>query len=370
MTGAPTTIRVGVLGAARIVNKTWSAIHRAGFNVTIIGCRDAARGKAFVEAAASNFGPFRVTPRVGSYEDVIAADDVDVVYIPIPVTARDQWVRECVKAGKHVVGEKPPAKTSEELRSWLESMAAKNILYVDGTMFTHGTRLTKVKESIASLGSIKHIDAHVTFPGGEDFMKTDIRVQPDLEPYGALGDVGWYCIRWILHVLDFQMPDTVSARVVKSTDKGAITALEAQLRFTIKGETVTASMYCSFTDVRLQRIRIFTSDGVVTVPNCVNLPPDTRPHYFVVKSAWKGENGVPQQVENEGDMLYAADNEEDFRFQMDQMWRNVAGSLMKVSATAPLVAEPNKAKMYADYAYKTQKVMDKVAEATRCSSKN
>lgn len=359
----PVTIRVGVLGAARIVNKTWESIHRAGYQVTAVGCRDPTRGKAFIEAIEEKLGKFTVVPRVGTYDEVIHASDVDVVYIPIPVTTRDHWVRECVKAGKHVVGEKPPARTSDELREWLEALGKKNLLYMDGTMFTHGSRLVKVKEAVAALGPIKHIDAHITFPGGEEFMKTDIRVQPDLEPYGALGDVGWYCIRWILHILDFQMPDSLSARIVKSTEKGAITAMEAQLKFTVKGETVTASFYCSFTDARLQRVRIFGADGVVTVPNCVNIAPETRPHFFIRKCSWKPESGVPQQIEDDGEMHYAADEEVDFHFQMDQMWKNVAGSLLKVSSTAPLAADANKAKMYADYAYKTQKVMDKVIEA-------
>lgn len=366
MSAKPLSIRVGVLSAARIVNKTWEAIHRAGYTVTIIGCRDIERGKQFVQSIQAKIGPLPIAPRVGSYDEVISAADVDVVYIPIPVTARDHWVRECVKAGKHVVGEKPPAKTSEELRQWLDAMSAKNTLYMDGTMFTHGTRLAKVKETVASLGPIKHVDAHITFPGGEEFMKSDIRIDPSLEPYGALGDVGWYCIRWILHILDFHTPETISARIVKSTEKGAITAIEAQFRFTINNEAVTASLYCSFIDVRVQRIRVYARDGVVTVPDCVNLPVDGRPHYFVNRTAWKADAaGVPQEIDNDGEELFAAPEEEDFHFQMDQMWRNVAAALFKVNASGPLSADPASAKMYAEYAYKTQHVMDKVEEAAR-----
>eukprot|EP00796_Vickermania_ingenoplastis_P006545 gene6545-4719_t len=358
----PVSIRVGILSAARIVNKTWEAIHRAGFQVTILGCRDVERGKAFVAEAAAKFGPFHVEPRVGSYEDVIGAKDVDVVYIPIPVTARDTWVRACVKAGKHVVGEKPPAKDSNQLREWLDLMSAKNLLYMDGTMFCHGTRLVEMKKSIAALGSIKHIDAHITFLGSEEFMKNDIRVKQDLEPYGALGDVGWYCIRWILHLVDFQMPDAVTSRIVKSTPEGAITAMEAQFRFTVKGEPVTASFYCSFTDAYLQRIRVFAADGVVTAQDCVNLPPQSRPHYFVRRAAWKPEE-VSRDITDDGELVYAAEEEEDFHYQTDHLWVDVAASLqMEGGAVVP---DPAKLKMLAEYAYKTQKVMDDTAAAAR-----
>lgn len=361
----PTPIRVGVLGAARIVNKVWEAIDRAGGQITIIGCRDPSRGASFVDEIQAKLGETQ-KPRVGSYEDVINATDVDVVYIPIPVTTRDDWVKACAKAGKHVVGEKPPARSSEELREWLDLLGKKNLLYMDGTMFTHGTRLGKVKEAISALGPIRHIDAQITFQGGEDFMKNDIRIKQELEPYGALGDVGWYCIRWILHVMDFRLPDKVASKVVKATEAGAITALEAQFKYNIeKGEEITAKLYCSFTDVRLQCIRIYCTNGVVTVPNCVNLPPEGRPFFKVEKTAWKPEAPVPTQVDDEGgEVVYAGEEEEDYHYQMDQMWRNVS-TILKKTGTSSLTADPQAVKMYGDYAYKTQKLMDKVAEAAR-----
>eukprot|EP00796_Vickermania_ingenoplastis_P005305 gene5305-3808_t len=357
----PVQIRVGVLSSACLVNKMWEGIHRAGFHVAILGCRDISRGQAFVDAAVEKLGPLSVTPRVGTYEDVINAPDVDVIYIPMPTTTRDRWVRECIKAGKHVVGEKPPAKNAEELQEWLTLMMAKNLLYMDGTMFSHGTRLLKVKETVAGLGNIKHIDARITFLGTEEFMKTNCRVNPDLEPYGALGDLGWYCIRWIMHLMDFQAPDSITSKVVTKSENGAILALEAQLKFTVRGEIVTATLYSSFTDARIQRIRVFADQGVVTLQNGVNLPPDSRPHYFVRKAKWDPSVPISQEINDDGDMVYAADDELDFHYQIDHVWVDVANSLVKSSPSAAPTADPAKAKIYADYAYKTQKIMDEIA---------
>jgi len=364
MTPSPPSIRVGVLGAARIVNKTWEAIHRAGYQVTVVGCRDTKRGQEFLDAIEKKLGPFTVLPRVASYDEAVHAPEVDVVYIPIPVTSRDHWVKECVKAGKHVIGEKPPAKDAEQLGQWLKALGEKNLLYMDGTMFSHGSRLTTLKQRIATMAPIKHIDAHITFQGDEDFMKNDIRIQPELEPYGALGDVGWYCIRWILHLVDFAVPEKVSSRVVKAMPNGAITAIEGDFSFRVNGEIVTAHFYCSFTDPRLQRVRVFTAKGVLSVPNVVNFDPTERPHFFVSQSAWKPEEGIPQQID-EGSMekVYAEEVETDYHYQMDQLWADVARALQRVDANAPLKADPSKAKMYGDYAYLTQQAMDKVMEA-------
>ena len=39
----------------------------------------------------------------------------------------------------------------------------------------------------------------------------DIRVKPELDGLGALGDLGWYCIRGILWAVDYELPESVVA---------------------------------------------------------------------------------------------------------------------------------------------------------------
>ncbi|KAH7833388.1 hypothetical protein Vadar_005802 [Vaccinium darrowii] len=50
-----------------------------------------------------------------------------------------------------------------------------------------------------------------TFAANSDFLQNDIRVKPDLDALGALGEIGWYCIRSMLWAADFELPKTVSA---------------------------------------------------------------------------------------------------------------------------------------------------------------
>ncbi|RVW71316.1 putative oxidoreductase [Vitis vinifera] len=50
-----------------------------------------------------------------------------------------------------------------------------------------------------------------TYLATSDFHENNIRVKPDLDALGALGDVGWYCIRAILFAVDYELPKSVKA---------------------------------------------------------------------------------------------------------------------------------------------------------------
>lgn len=46
---------------------------------------------------------------LGSYQELIDLQDVDVVYIPLPCSMHKEWVAKAAAAGKHVLVEKPLA---------------------------------------------------------------------------------------------------------------------------------------------------------------------------------------------------------------------------------------------------------------------
>lgn len=404
-------LRVGIFGAANIARKVWGALHAAGHVVTIVGTRDTAKGVAFAEsvvaelngASSSSSSPVPV-PRIGSYKDVVDADDVDVVYVPIPVTSRDEWVRAAMRRGKHIVGEKPPARSVAELREWLDLAAAEGVLYMDGTMFSHGQRLARVKEAIAAVGGpIAHIDVQMSFyPSDESFFEKDIRMFPALEPHGALGDVGWYCLRWILHLLDgFEAaakPEGSSgitvtrAATTKRCEKtGAIVAFEADITFAVGGTTpTTTTFFCSMAKdlPHLTRAYVRDSNGsnctLVTIPDCVVPANDAEPYYLVERAIVATAGDVccfgGQRLSAEGLTAYeakagverfvAGGDEADGTFQTIQMWRNVAAALMPADASStssaaerPRRAYPAVATVYASRALGTQSLMETVFDA-------
>ncbi len=66
----------------------------------------ASRSKARARAYADHFG----IPHVfGSYEEMLASDAIDAVYIPLPTSQHIEWSLKAAAAGKHVLCEKPIA---------------------------------------------------------------------------------------------------------------------------------------------------------------------------------------------------------------------------------------------------------------------
>lgn len=422
-------LRVGFLGASSVARKAWLAVHRAGHRVTFVGCRDTARGAELVErlrrdieadnkakgAAGAGPQPPFVEPEVGSYIDVVRSDSVDVVYISVPTAKRPSWIRVCADFGKHVVSEKPAATTAAELADCLQALATRRLLFMDGTTLSHGQRLQDVRRTVAQLGGPLHINAHMSFAASPAFMASDIRLQPLLEPHGALGDLGWYCLRWILHVADFALPTGVSGRVtecdalqpalVKGSDAGAagaqaakaapaaITGFEGDLEFTVPAPqssdaapapatVVTASFQCSFHECHDQTVDIFCRDGTVTVHGAINPSGEDRPRYTVERyttapvpaSATRSEGGatgakevfdVYEHVEEEQrDVVYTtAAAEVDGAHQMEQLWRDVGESVMRLGKDEPLIANAELAKKWSTYAFVTQAVMNRALEA-------
>ncbi|CAM36569.1 oxidoreductase-like protein [Leishmania braziliensis MHOM/BR/75/M2904] len=363
------SLRVGFLGASTVARKAWLAIHRSGHRVTFIGCRDAGKGRELTErlqrdveadknakAAGAGAQQLFVAPKIGSYMDVVRADNVDVVYISLPTSKRPAWIRVCAEFGKHVVSEKPAARSAAELLECLHDMASKRLLFMDGTALSHSQRLQDVCCAVAQLGGPVHINAHMSFTASPTFMANDIRLQPLLEPHGALGDLGWYCIRWILHIVDFALPTGVAGRVTEcdalrdeeepgndatsyvttsvspagtpaaaaatvasqrrpkgKSAPAAITGFEGNLEFTIPTRksrdiaaaaaaealaTVTASFQCTFHDCHDQTVEIFCCDGTVIVHGAINPTAEDRPRFVVQRHTLAAAPATAEREQN------------------------------------------------------------------------
>src|SRR5437899_1920785 len=108
-------LRWGILGCANIAMKNWKAIWNSQNGcVTAVASRDPERCRRFVEECQSQ-APFHRAPiALGSYEELLAADNVDAVYFPLPTGVRADWIVRAAEAGKHIVCEKPCATSLGE----------------------------------------------------------------------------------------------------------------------------------------------------------------------------------------------------------------------------------------------------------------
>jgi predicted dehydrogenase len=283
MTTAP--CRWGILGAAQIARKNWQAIQDAGNAVvTAVASRQPGQAAKFI-ADCQGERPFANLPRATSYEELVTAKDVDAIYLPIPTGLRIAWGLKGVLNGKHLLCEKPCAKSAAELRGVTDICQSRGLQFMDGVMFMHTDRIQRMQTLVQSgrIGKLRRVDSHFCFSGGPEFHHGNIRMDPNLEPFGCLGDLGWYNIRLSLAMNNFELPQAVVGRTLSSgqgaTAEGKVpTEFSGELLFS-KG--YSAGFYCSFQTVMQQWGDISGDEGRIHIPDFV-LPYEKRPATFSI----------------------------------------------------------------------------------------
>ena len=105
------------------------------------------------------------------------------------------------------------------------------------------------------------------FRASEYFLQNDIRVKPDLDALGVLGDVGWYSIRSILWAVEYELPETVIAhRHPVKNQAGVILACGATLYW---ADGKTATFNCSFLTNLAFDVTVYGTHGTLHVTDLV-----------------------------------------------------------------------------------------------------
>ncbi len=250
MIGQP--IRWGILSTAHIARKNWRAIQLSGNGViAAVASRSRASAEKFI-AENQAVAPFAIAPcPIGNYAELLAAPDIDAVYIPLPTGLRQEWVLRAAAAGKHIVSEKPCATSGANLREMLSACERHRVQFMDGVMFMHSARLPRMRAVLddgTSIGPLKRITSHFSFQAPENFFTSNIRAHSALEPLGCLGDLGWYCVRLSLWAAGWRLPRAVTGRILAQLGR---TDSPAPVPTDFSGELIfddglTADFRCSF----------------------------------------------------------------------------------------------------------------------------
>jgi predicted dehydrogenase len=199
-----TPLRFGILGAARIAPKALVAPARevAGVEVRAVAARDGARARAF----ARKHG----IPVVHeSYAALVADPELDAVYNPLPNGLHGVWTLRALRAGKHVLCEKPFTANADEARAVAAASRESGRVAMEAFHWRHHPLAARLLEIAASgeLGEIRHVEARLCAP----LVNTrDIRYRPDLAG-GAAMDMGCYALHFV-RTLGGAEPRVVSAR--------------------------------------------------------------------------------------------------------------------------------------------------------------
>ena len=190
-----TPLRWGILSTARINDEVIPAFDRLS-NATLdaVASRNQDRAESYAKEK-------RIPKSYGSYEDLLADDDIDCVYISLPNSLHASWAESALKAGKHVLCEKPLAATAAEAVRLFEVARANHRLLMEAFMYRHHPQTARVKQLIAegAIGRLQVIRMSFNFKTSDP--ASDIRYSAELAG-GALLDVGSYCVSFSTFVMD------------------------------------------------------------------------------------------------------------------------------------------------------------------------
>jgi len=232
------------------------------------------RSRRFIADCQAEAPMVAVPKAFDSYEAMLASDDVDAVYIPLPTGVRGQWVLRAAEAGKHVNCEKPCAISVAELEEILAACRSSGVQFMDDVMFVHSSRFKRLREVLddgQSVGPVRRMASAFSFPGSPEFFAENIRLHSELEPLGCLGDLGWYCIRFFLWTMNWQMPIRASGRMLS---EGGQPGSPAKVPTAFSGELlfeggVSAAFYCSFITHHEQWAIVSGANGLLQLSDFV-----------------------------------------------------------------------------------------------------
>ncbi|MFD5335556.1 Gfo/Idh/MocA family protein [Streptomyces hawaiiensis] len=268
-------LRIGVLGAARITERSLIGPARAtGHRLVAVAARDRARAEAF----AAGHGVERVA---GSYAELIADLEVDVVYNPLANGLHGPWNLAALAAGKHVLSEKPSASNAQEAAEVRQAAGKSGAVFMEAFHYLFHPVTRRLHELLASgeLGELRHVEAMVAIAAPPD---TDPRWSLPLAG-GALMDLGCYSLHALRMLAPWAggAPRLTGARAgERAGAPGVDEWLDADVEYP-NGATGSARCHMAHDGLDMS-IRIVGSRGEATAPNFVLPQLDDR---LVIRTA-------------------------------------------------------------------------------------
>jgi predicted dehydrogenase len=279
-------VRFGVLGAARIVPKALiepaEQLHCA--EIVAIAARDPARAHEF---AAAN----RIPLVLSSYDEIVAAPDIEAVYIPLPNSLHCHWTIRALRAGKHVLCEKPIASNAVEAQQMDDAARETGLILAEAFHYRYHPLAVRVRELLQSgcIGRTVRFEAHFSAPS----VPTDIRYDWSLSG-GAMMDLGCYPLHMVRY-FSGQLPVVRRAKA-QVGPPGIDITMNAELELGL----ATAHVSCSMAP-DAQAGAWFSATGESGEIRVTNPVAPHRGHLLTIRG---GANERQESVEGRATYLY------------------------------------------------------------------
>ena len=280
--------RWGVLGTARINRSVIPPIRASSRHALVaVASRDTERAEKYARE-------WQFPRAYGSYEALLAASDVDAVYIPLPNALHVPWTLEAIRHGKHVLCEKPLALSTADVDAVAEAAARAGVVVAEAFMYRHHPQTLLLKRLIdeGQIGSLRLVRSAFSFTLTRD---TDVRLDPALGG-GSLWDVGCYPVSIARYLTGGEPLEVFGRATIGPT--GVDLAFAGQLQF----REAVAQFDCGFRAPFRTHLEVVGTDGYVTVP--VPFKPGVETRMLVTRG------GHTETLTVEGQPLYSGEVED------------------------------------------------------------
>ena len=262
-------VRWGVLGAAKIaLTKVAPAMMKGGnCEVAALASRDLAKAQ---EAA----GSLGIPKAYGSYEDLLAAPDIDAIYNPLPNHLHVPWSIRAAAAGKHVLCEKPIGLSVDEVKQLITARDRARVKIGEAFMARSHPQWVRARDLVrqGAIGDLRVISGHFSYNNHDPQNVRNVEAWGG----GGLMDIGCYPITLSRMIFGAE-PLRVSALIERDPEFKTDRLTSAMLDY----GAGHASFTCSTQLVPYQRMQIFGTKGRIEIEIPFNAPPDRPTRLWV-----------------------------------------------------------------------------------------
>lgn len=257
------TLRWGVLSTARIgIQKVIPALQASQHGrVVAIASRE-------LDKARTAARQLEIPTAHGSYEALLADDEVDAVYIPLPNHLHVPWAIKALEAGKHVLCEKPIGMSVSEAQQLLDAAARHpHLKIMEAFMYRHHPQWQAARDLVRDgrIGKLRTVQAFFSYWNVDSENIRNIAAMGG----GGLMDIGCYCISQARYVFDAE-----PRRVMGITELDDTFGTDRLASGVLDFGCGTATFTCSTQLTPFQRVNIFGTEGRIEIEIPVNVPPD------------------------------------------------------------------------------------------------
>lgn len=246
-------VTFGIMGAGNIAHGFAAAIRQVeDARLAAVASKNRERAEEWAQSES-------IEAYYSSYDEMLAQDDIDAVYIATTGNYHYENIKQCLSAGKHVICEKAMVPTLAQAEELFAMAQERGLFLMEGMWSRFLPKTQKVREWISSdrIGNVKYMQATIGFCPPKDLNG---RLYNPALGGGAMYDLGVYVIDLLPYFVNQKIVD-MQAWVQK-----APTGVDESVNLNLQLENCVANGQIMFGAIVPEDAYIYGEKGYIRVP--------------------------------------------------------------------------------------------------------